>query len=69
MSRAVLITGATGKQGGAVLDAWVAVSDVGAFAAKALENPEAWNHKVTGLAGDQATFEPIDAAFHEVHAP
>ncbi|PYH75696.1 NAD(P)-binding protein [Aspergillus uvarum CBS 121591] len=45
---------------------WVAVSDIGVFAAKAFENPEAWNHKAIGLAGDQATFDQIDAAFHKV---
>lgn len=42
---------------------WVAASDIGVFAAKAFANPQEWNHRAMGLAGDELDFEGLSAAF------
>lgn len=42
---------------------WVAVHDIGVFAAKAFDEPEEWNHKAVGLAGDELTIEQLSRAF------
>ncbi len=42
---------------------WVTPSDIGFFAALALEKPEEWNHKATGLAGDELDFTGLSKAF------
>ncbi|KAI1851363.1 hypothetical protein JX265_000403 [Neoarthrinium moseri] len=45
---------------------WVAVRDIGIFAAKAFEEPEQWNHRSVGLAGDELTFNQLKDAFEKV---
>ena len=45
---------------------WVAVSDIGFFAAEAFEHPEKWDHKAVGLAGDELTFAEMNKVFEEV---
>jgi uncharacterized protein YbjT (DUF2867 family) len=45
---------------------WVAVSDIGVFAAKAFIDPETWNRKAVGLAGDELTMAQLDRAFVKV---
>jgi uncharacterized protein YbjT (DUF2867 family) len=42
---------------------WVAPSDIGFFAGQAFANPEEWNHKAIGLAGDELDFAGISKAF------
>jgi uncharacterized protein YbjT (DUF2867 family) len=42
---------------------WIAPSDIGFFAAKAFEEPEEWNHKAIGLAGDELDFSGLSKAF------
>lgn len=42
---------------------WIAVSDIGWFAATAFQKPEEYNHKAIGLAGDQLTFDEQQAVF------
>lgn len=42
---------------------WVAVHDIGVFAAKAFSDPTRWNHRAIGLAGDELTFEQMDSSF------
>ncbi|KAI1758655.1 NAD(P)-binding protein [Hypoxylon sp. FL1150] len=42
---------------------WVATSDIGVFAAKALAEPERWNRRAVGLAGDQLSWGQLDGAF------
>ena len=44
---------------------WVAVSDIGAFAAKAFDSPQEFNHKAIGLAGDELTFDEQQAIFEK----
>ncbi|KAH9213512.1 hypothetical protein DL95DRAFT_164127 [Leptodontidium sp. 2 PMI_412] len=44
---------------------WVAVSDIGFFAAEAFENPEKWNHKAVGIAGDELTFAEMSKVFEK----
>jgi hypothetical protein len=53
-----------GESGKAVQ--WVAVLDIGVFAAKAFIDPEAWNRKAVGLAGDELTMAQLDRAFVKV---
>jgi uncharacterized protein YbjT (DUF2867 family) len=38
----------------------IATKDIGAFAARAFENPQEWNHKAVGLAGDELNYEGLD---------
>ena len=45
---------------------WVATRDIGLFAAEVFHNPEAWNQKAIGLAGDELTFAELDLAFQKV---
>ncbi|KAF4331588.1 nucleoside-diphosphate-sugar epimerase family [Fusarium beomiforme] len=45
---------------------WVATSDIGFFAAQAFTNPEAWNRKAVGLAGDELTLEELNKTFEKV---
>ncbi|KAK7724825.1 hypothetical protein SLS57_004096 [Botryosphaeria dothidea] len=42
---------------------WVATHDIGAFAAMAFEDPERWNERAIGLAGDCLTFEQLSQTF------
>lgn len=45
---------------------WVSVEDIGIFAAKAFREPEAWNARAEGLAGDELTFEELSGCFERV---
>lgn len=45
---------------------WVATSDIGVFAAMAFEQPEQWNEKAVGLAGDVLTFQQLSQKFEDV---
>ncbi|KAK7751352.1 hypothetical protein SLS62_006758 [Diatrype stigma] len=36
---------------------WIATSDIGIFAAKAFTEPELWNQRAVGLAGDELAFK------------
>ncbi|KAF4307586.1 NmrA-like family domain-containing protein [Botryosphaeria dothidea] len=45
---------------------WVATSDIGVFAAMAFEQPEQWNKKAVGLAGDVLTFQQLSQKFEDV---
>ncbi|RYO80456.1 hypothetical protein DL764_009896 [Monosporascus ibericus] len=45
---------------------WIATSDIGIFATKAFVEPERWNRKAVGLAGDELTFRELGAAFEKV---
>lgn len=42
---------------------WVAVEDVGVFAAKALAGSQEWNRRAVGIAGDELTVEEMGEAF------
>lgn len=42
---------------------WVATQDIGVFAAKAFGDPQKWNRKAVGLAGDELTVEQLSKAF------
>jgi len=44
---------------------WIAVSDIGWFAAQAFDKPEEWKHKAVGLAGDQLTFDEQQAVLEK----
>ncbi|KAL1639177.1 hypothetical protein SLS58_008145 [Diplodia intermedia] len=45
---------------------WVATRDIGVFAAMAFEEPEKWNGRAVGLAGDMVTFDQLDGLFQRV---
>ena len=45
---------------------WVSVIDIGLFAAKAFRDPQEWNGRAEGLAGDELTFEEVDGCFERV---
>lgn len=42
---------------------FVSVDDIGLFVTKAFLNPEQWNGRAEGLAGDELTFEEMDGCF------
>ncbi|KAK3342263.1 hypothetical protein B0H65DRAFT_509414 [Neurospora tetraspora] len=42
---------------------WIAVHDIGVFAAKVFDDPEDWNHTAVGLAGDELTVDQLSRAF------
>jgi uncharacterized protein YbjT (DUF2867 family) len=42
---------------------WVSTDDIGLFAAAAFRNPEKWNARAEGLAGDELTFEEMSGCF------
>lgn len=42
---------------------WVAVADIGVFAAKAFAEPERWAGRAVGLAGDELTMKQLGDAF------
>ncbi|KAH7063560.1 hypothetical protein B0J12DRAFT_172547 [Macrophomina phaseolina] len=44
---------------------WVAVADIGAFAALAFANPDEWRDRAIGLAGDELTFEELSESFEK----
>jgi uncharacterized protein YbjT (DUF2867 family) len=44
---------------------WVAVADIGVFAAKVFAEPEKWDRKAVGLAGDELTMEQLNRAFEK----
>ncbi|KAI1359714.1 hypothetical protein F5Y08DRAFT_349410 [Xylaria arbuscula] len=45
---------------------WIAVRDIGNFAALAFRYTHKWNHKAVGLAGDQLTMQELGEAFKSV---
>lgn len=45
---------------------WIATSDIGYFAAQAFHDPEKWNKRAFGLAGDELTFEQFSQTFEKV---
>jgi uncharacterized protein YbjT (DUF2867 family) len=45
---------------------WVSVDDIGLFAAHAFVEPEKWNGRAEGLAGDELTFEELSGCFERV---
>ncbi|KAH7120985.1 NmrA family protein [Dendryphion nanum] len=45
---------------------WVSVEDIGIFGAKAFRDPEKWNARAEGLAGDELTFEEMSGCFERV---
>ncbi|KAI8944982.1 hypothetical protein F4801DRAFT_598601 [Xylaria longipes] len=45
---------------------WVATKDIGVFAAKAFTDPDNWNHKAVGLAGDELNFDEMSEWFQLV---
>ncbi|KAF4539862.1 uncharacterized protein LTHEOB_9674 [Lasiodiplodia theobromae] len=45
---------------------WVATKDIGVFGAMAFEEPEKWNHRAVGLAGDMVDFDQLDTIFTRV---
>ncbi|GAB1315378.1 NmrA-like domain-containing protein [Madurella fahalii] len=42
---------------------WIATADIGVFAAKAFADPEGWDGKAVGLAGDELSFAQMSGAF------
>ncbi|KAI0844546.1 NAD(P)-binding protein [Daldinia vernicosa] len=42
---------------------WIATSDIGIFAAKAFADPDRWNRRAVGLAGDELSWEQLNASF------
>lgn len=42
---------------------WVAVHDIGVFAAKAFEHPQDWDGRAVGLAGDELTMTQLSETF------
>ncbi|KAF2656086.1 NAD(P)-binding protein [Lophiostoma macrostomum CBS 122681] len=42
---------------------WVSTEDIGLFAASAFRDPEKWNARAEGLAGDELTFEEMSGCF------
>lgn len=45
---------------------WVATRDIGRFAAEVFHNPDTWNRRAIGLAGDELTFSQLSLAFQKV---
>ncbi|KAF2429113.1 NAD(P)-binding protein [Tothia fuscella] len=45
---------------------WVATKDIGIFASKAFADPDKYNHKAIGLAGDELNVAEISATFKKV---
>lgn len=45
---------------------WIATSDIGYFACLAFANPEEYNHKAIGLAGDVLNVDEISETFKRV---
>lgn len=45
---------------------WVATKDIGRFAAEAFHDPDTWNRRAIGLAGDELTFSQLSLAFQKV---
>jgi hypothetical protein len=44
---------------------WIAASDIGHFAALAFNDPEGYNHKAIGLAGDNLNVAEVSQTFKE----
>ncbi|KAH8593907.1 hypothetical protein B0O99DRAFT_626423 [Bisporella sp. PMI_857] len=44
---------------------WVAVSDIGFFAAEAFIHPDKWSYRAVGIAGDELTFQEMSMAFQK----
>lgn len=42
---------------------WIAVKDIGVFAAKAFQQPAEFNHRALGLAGDELTTDQLSEVF------
>lgn len=49
--------------GGKQPSQWVAARDVGVFAARAFGDPEHWNRRALGLAGDELSLDQMDNVF------
>jgi len=45
---------------------WVAVRDIGVFAATAFADPDSWNLRAVGLAGDEKNVSEIGEAFERI---
>lgn len=45
---------------------WIATSDIGVFAAEAFHNPEKYDKRAIGLAGEKLTFQELSARFQKV---
>jgi uncharacterized protein YbjT (DUF2867 family) len=45
---------------------WISIDDIGLFGAKAFREPEAWNARAEGLAGDELTFDELSGCFQRV---
>lgn len=45
---------------------WVSIDDIGLFAAKAFRDPQAWNARAEGLAGDELNWEELNGCFERV---
>ncbi|KAF5973962.1 NmrA-like family domain-containing protein [Fusarium bulbicola] len=45
---------------------WIATSDIGVFAAEAFADPDRFDKKAIGLAGEELTFEELDHRFRSV---
>jgi len=45
---------------------WISVDDIGLFAGKAFRDPQKWNARAEGLAGDDLSVDEISKAFKEV---
>jgi uncharacterized protein YbjT (DUF2867 family) len=44
---------------------WVSVDDIGLFAARAFREPETWNARAEGLAGDELSVDGVSKAFQK----
>lgn len=45
---------------------WISIDDIGLFAGKAFRDPQNWNARAEGLAGDDLSVDDMDKAFKEV---
>jgi uncharacterized protein YbjT (DUF2867 family) len=45
---------------------WVSTEDIGLFAAKAFRDPQGWNTRAEGLAGDELTLDEMAGCFERV---
>lgn len=45
---------------------WVSTDDIGLFGAHAFAEPEKWNARAEGIAGDELTFEELNGCFERV---
>ncbi|KAF2684401.1 NmrA family protein [Lentithecium fluviatile CBS 122367] len=45
---------------------WISIDDIGLFDARAFLEPEVWNARAEGLAGDELSFEELSGCFQRV---